>query len=86
MSSTNVKYGFMYLHRFDVTSPYRINSVTEVLYDNMIQCVDSAVRHPVDTVDHPDCKMKIAYFKIMTNSEIIKELHAVRSSELATRM
>ncbi|GFR32993.1 hypothetical protein TNCT_704711 [Trichonephila clavata] len=40
----------------------------------MISCVQAATSYSMDTTDS-DCKMKIAYFKILNNSAIVRELH-----------
>ncbi|GFQ98864.1 uncharacterized protein TNCT_512001 [Trichonephila clavata] len=68
------RYGFMYLKRASPSDAYVIHCFTDSLYDNMISCVQAATSYSMDTTDS-DCKMKIAYFKILNNSAIVRELH-----------
>lgn len=68
------RYGFMYLKRAGPSNAYAIHCFTDSLYENMISCVQAATSYSMDTADS-DCKMKIAYFKILNNSEIVRELH-----------
>ncbi|GFQ80926.1 uncharacterized protein TNCT_435211 [Trichonephila clavata] len=68
------RYSFMYLKRASPSDAYVIHCFTDSLYDNMISCVQAATSYSMDTTDS-DCKMKIAYFKILNNSAIVRELH-----------
>ncbi|GFR00548.1 uncharacterized protein TNCT_312921 [Trichonephila clavata] len=66
------RYGFMYLKR--TGSAYMIHCFTDSLYENMISCGQAANSYQMDTVDS-DCRLKIAYFKVLNNNDIVRELH-----------
>ena len=70
------KYGFMFLYKLNQDEAFKLYTCSEVLFDNMIECVQAARSHPsLDIVDHSNFELKIAYFQILTNNQIVRELH-----------
>ncbi|GBN79839.1 hypothetical protein AVEN_123436-1 [Araneus ventricosus] len=67
-------YGFMYLKRTGASNTYMIHCFTDSLYENMISCVQAGNSHTMDTAD-TDSRLKIAYFKVLNNNDIVRELH-----------
>ncbi|GFS98099.1 uncharacterized protein TNCV_3849771 [Trichonephila clavipes] len=66
------RYGFLFLKRNGANSAYSIHSCSDTLYENMISCVQAANSYPTD---NSECRLKIAYFRILNNKEIVRELH-----------
>lgn len=80
MATPNFKYGFVFLKQSVPTFQYEIHCFTDTLFENMLQCVETATKFQVDAVDPTECKLKIAYFKIINNNDIVRELHLNRST------
>ncbi|GBO06509.1 hypothetical protein AVEN_85700-1 [Araneus ventricosus] len=74
MMAAEPRYGFMYLKRTGSSNTYMVHCFTDSLYENMISCVQAGNCHPMDTVD-TDSRLKIAYFKVLNNNDIVRELH-----------
>ncbi|GFR10958.1 uncharacterized protein TNCT_713481 [Trichonephila clavata] len=74
MMAFELRYGFMYLKRTGSTNGYMVQCFTDSLYENMMSCIQAANAHPMDTVES-DCRMKVAYFKVLNYNDIVIELH-----------
>ncbi|GFT09431.1 uncharacterized protein NPIL_343471, partial [Nephila pilipes] len=77
------RFGFMYLKRTVSSNAYTIHCFSDSLYENMISCVQAANVYQLDEIDEVGSKMKIAYFKILNNNDIVRELH--NSSPISRR-
>lgn len=73
------KYGFLYVHRASPSMAYTVQSCGNKLYETMFQTVQAAVNFTSDEVDLSR-DAKIAYFKILTNRETIKNCILLRGT------
>lgn len=72
------KYGFLYVIRSSPTSEYTVQCCSNKLYETMLEAIDAGVNFSTDEIKNPLFDAKIAYFKILTNREIMKELHSTK--------
>lgn len=70
------KYGFVYLRKHHTEDSFRIHSYGEKLFETIIDCVQEAKQINLCRSDEPGYVLKIAYFKVLNNHEIVKEMHA----------
>ncbi|GFU51745.1 uncharacterized protein NPIL_94541 [Nephila pilipes] len=69
------RYGFMYLNHNGPSNTYTITCFTDTPYENMISCVQAASTFQMHSMDEVDHKLKVAYFKVLNNNDIVRELH-----------
>lgn len=59
-------------------APFLISRVVEV-YQTMLEAVEASVKLFCEEMKHQLYESKIAYFKILFNNEIVKEMHSFKS-------
>lgn len=70
------KYGFLYVILTAPTSEYTVQCCNNKLYETMLEAIDAGVNFSSGEMKNKLYDTKIAYFKILTNKEIMKELHS----------
>ncbi|GFR15569.1 uncharacterized protein TNCT_294931 [Trichonephila clavata] len=83
MMAPEPRYGFMYLKRTGSTNGYMVHCFTDSLYENMMSYIQAANAHPMDTVES-DCRMKVAYFKVLNNNRYCQRTPQQSFHELST--
>lgn len=80
MASNEVRFGYLLLARDNCSRPYEIRALCDQLYGNMLKCVEDAGVCYSSNVNHHG--LKIAYFQLLSNSQIVKALHIATSCQL----
>lgn len=70
------KFGFLYLGKNSTGDSFHVYTCCEKLYESIFECINDAKHANVDVPDHPDFTLKIAYFKVLNNHEIVKQIHS----------
>lgn len=70
------KFGFLHLHKCASADGFTLHSCCERLYESILQCIHDAKQVNFDVPDHPDYIFKIAYFKVLNNNELVKQIHS----------
>lgn len=72
-------YGFCYLKRASPSERFTVYSTHKTLCDNVLECISKAkivdTKNSIDLPDTPNCHLKIGYFKILNDTEIVQLLH-----------
>lgn len=69
-------FSYFHLHRMTPTRSYAMCSVGEKLYSSLLKCVLSTKCKPTADMSHAsEYKLKVAYYKLMSDDELLKELH-----------
>lgn len=76
MGSQTEKFGFVYLHKYRKDEPFTVHSSSCKLFESVIECIQEAMKIDFSLHDNPEYVLKIAYFKVLNNDNIVRELHS----------
>jgi len=65
-------FSYFHLYRPAPNKPHSMSSSCDRLFNQLLECVLSAKCRPREEDGH---KLKVAYYKLFTDEELIKELH-----------
>lgn len=71
-------YGFCHLKRMNPSERFSVFATHKTLYDNLLECIEKAKIFEADSCDLPDSpnfQLKIGYFKVLNDTEIVQLLH-----------
>lgn len=68
------RYGFIFLYRANESDKeYKPYFYSEKLYSTILECIQAATTSAIDVPE--TLPLKLGYFKILSNSEIVKDLN-----------
>lgn len=80
-SSSNRQFGYCYLAKSCDGEQFSVYNATSELQNNLLSTVFQAKKtlsEPRDVTGHKELKLKIGYFKILTDDDFVSEIHVVQ--------
>ncbi|KAG8174391.1 hypothetical protein JTE90_016087 [Oedothorax gibbosus] len=68
-------FSYFYLYRPSPHKPYSMSTSCDRLFSQLLECVLSAKCKPKEADDPIGHRLKVAYYKLFSDDELIKELH-----------
>lgn len=65
------KFGFLQMQKFHINDNYTIHSCSDKLFETVMERIHHVKQFNCTVPDHPDHVMKVAYFKVLNNNELV---------------
>lgn len=74
-------YGFCHLKRMNPSERFSVYSTDKTLCNNLLECISKAkifeAEDSSDLPDSPNFQLKIGYFRVLNDTEIVQLLHRI---------